>query len=117
MRVDGGRRELMTIQPDVAGPASPEDPAFFALLRGSFARLVGTPLIPADKDAAWLYYEAPFAVVAHNTDADPRFIYANKTAQACFGAITGLPSLPSLMSLSLAFIGSVMPPAKTPRAI
>ncbi len=23
-------------------------------------------------------------MLAHNTDPDPRFIYANKTAQACF---------------------------------
>lgn len=32
----------------------------------------------------WLYHEAPFAVLAHNTEADPRFIYANETAQSCF---------------------------------
>ena len=61
-----------------------EDPDFFALLTRSYARLVGTPLVPEGCDPAWLYHEAPFAVVAHNTDPDPRFIYANKTAQACF---------------------------------
>ena len=61
-----------------------EDPDFFALLTRSYARLVGTPLVPEGCDTAWLYHEAPFAVVAHNTDPDPRFIYANKTAQACF---------------------------------
>ena len=61
-----------------------EDPDFFALLTRSYARLVGTPLVPEGCDQAWLYHEAPFAVVAHNTDPDPRFIYANKTAQACF---------------------------------
>jgi hypothetical protein len=35
-------------------------------------------------------------VLAHNTDPDPRFIYANKAAQACFeydwDEITSLPS-------------------------
>ncbi len=35
-------------------------------------------------------------MLAHNTDPDPRFIYANKAAQACFGygwdEITRLPS-------------------------
>jgi len=61
-----------------------EDPEFFALLTRSYARLVGTPLVPEGCDPAWLYHEAPFAVVAHNTDPDPRFIYANRTAQSCF---------------------------------
>jgi hypothetical protein len=60
------------------------DPAFFGLLTDSYARLVGKPLVPAGKDAVWLYREAPFVVVAHNTDQDPIFIYANKAAQACF---------------------------------
>jgi MEKHLA domain len=61
-----------------------EDPEFFALLTRSHARLVGAPLAAEGRGPAWLYHEAPFAVVAHNTDADPRFIYGNKTAQACF---------------------------------
>jgi hypothetical protein len=66
----------------------PDDPFFFALLAGSFARLVGRPLVPEQLGAAcavWLYGEAPFVEVAHNTDPDPRFVYANRTAQACFG--------------------------------
>lgn len=58
--------------------------AFYELLTGSFARLVGTPLVPERANATWLYDDAPFAVVAHNTDVDPRFVYANKRAQACF---------------------------------
>jgi hypothetical protein len=60
------------------------DPEFFHLLTRSYARLVGSPLVPEGAGPMWLYEDAPFAVVAHNTDADPRFIYANKTAQACF---------------------------------
>jgi hypothetical protein len=72
------------------------DPAFFALLAGSYARLVGAPLVPQGKDAAWLYYEAPFAVLAHGTEPDPKFIYANAAAQACFeyswDAFLALPS-------------------------
>ena len=72
------------------------DPAFFALLTGSYVRLVGTPLVPQGKDASWLYSQAPFAVVAHNADADPKFIYANMCAQACFEysweEFIGLPS-------------------------
>ena len=66
-------------------PCNPtEDPEFFALLTRSYARLVGSPLVAEDQGPAWLYRDAPFAVVAHNTDTDPRFIYANETAQACF---------------------------------
>jgi PAS domain-containing protein len=74
----------MTVQLNVAGPPSPEDPEFFALLTGSYARLAGSRLVPPGTDATWLYREAPFAVVAHNTDTDPRFIYANQAAQTCF---------------------------------
>jgi PAS domain-containing protein len=61
------------------------DPEFFALLTGSYARLVGAPLVPKGKDANWLYRDAPFVVLAHNTEADPIFIYANRAAQRCFG--------------------------------
>jgi len=62
---------------------APEDPFFFELVAGSFARLVGRSL--GARSASWLYRAAPFVVLAHNTDADPRFIYANRAAQACFG--------------------------------
>ncbi len=72
------------------------DPAFFALLTGSYARLVGAPLVPEGADANWLYREAPFVVLAHGTDPDPDFIYANEAAQACFEysweEFLGLPS-------------------------
>jgi PAS domain-containing protein len=61
---------------------------FFHLLSGSYTRLTKQTLVPADLDAstaaAWLYEDAPFGVLAHNTDADPRFIYANITAQKLF---------------------------------
>jgi hypothetical protein len=72
------------------------DPAFFDLLTGSHARLVGAPLAPPSADPAWLYHHAPFAVLAHSTAADPIFIYANQAAQACFeyhwDEFTTLPS-------------------------
>lgn len=72
------------------------DPDFFAVLTGSYARRLGMPLVPDGADAAWLYDQAPFAVLAHDGGADPRFIYANQAAQACFGytreELIGLPS-------------------------
>lgn len=72
------------------------DPEFYTLLTGSYARLVGRPLVPAGTDAAWLYEDAPFVLVAHDTAADPRFVYANRAAQRRFGygwdTFVGLPS-------------------------
>lgn len=61
---------------------------FFDLLSQSYFRFTKKSLVPEERDASvaarWLYEEAPFCLLAHNTDADPRFIYANRTAQACF---------------------------------
>lgn len=74
-----------------------DDPRFFALLTGSFLRLVGRSLIPEpDLEPNWLYESAPFAVLAHDTSADPLFVYANRAAQRAFGyswdEFVGLPS-------------------------
>lgn len=33
---------------------------------------------------AWLHQHAPFGLLAHNTGADPHFIYANQMALDCF---------------------------------
>ena len=75
------------------------DTGFFALLTDSYARLVGAPLVPPGTDADWLYREAPFVVVAHGTDQDPKFIYANKAAQKCFEySWEEFMSLPSRLS-------------------
>lgn len=78
------------------GPGLAGDPGFFRLVVESHRAVVGAPLVPAPPDAAWLYARAPFALLAHDGGADPRFIYANRTAQACFeydwDAIVGLPS-------------------------
>jgi MEKHLA domain len=75
------------------------DSAFFALLTDSHARLVGRPLAPPGKDVGWLYREAPFVVLAHNTEQDPKFIYANKAAQDCFEySWREFMSLPSRLS-------------------
>lgn len=64
------------------------DQNFADLLLGSYARLLGRPLLDAaageQPTAAWLY-RAPFCLLAHDGAADPVFIYANETAQRCFG--------------------------------
>jgi len=52
----------------------------------SFLRVTKKRLIDiaTDGNIYQALYEAPFCVVSHNTDSDPIFNYANKTAQATF---------------------------------
>lgn len=66
------------------------DLTFFNLLSTSYQHFFNEPLVPSSitdpADAArWLYEQAPFAVLAHNTDADPMFVYGNLAAQKRFG--------------------------------
>lgn len=68
-----------------------------ALIAESFARLAGKPLVVAGADnlegALW---DAPQAIVAHGTEAEPLFFYGNRTALALFGMraadFIGMPS-------------------------
>ena len=73
----------MTNEDNVPGLAG--DAEFLQLLAGSYHRLLGSPLCEIDWGPEWLYLEAPFAVLAHNTEPDPRFVYANRCAQQWFG--------------------------------
>ena len=76
------------------------DPDFFDLLVSSYRRTLGRePAFlehGAPRSVNWLYSQASHPVLAHNTDPDPRFIYANRAAQTAFeydwDEITGLPS-------------------------
>ncbi|KGC06663.1 MULTISPECIES: MEKHLA domain-containing protein [Burkholderia] len=76
------------------------DANFFLLLADSYRRLVNRPLVPdgmsSSDGAAWLYSTAPFGVLAHDTSADPVFMYGNRRAQAIFeydwDELTALPS-------------------------
>lgn len=67
-----------------AGLDLSRDVEFFTLMAESFERCVGRPLAPEGRGADWLYDESPAVILAHNTEPDPRFIYANRAAQACF---------------------------------
>ncbi|KAB0679350.1 MEKHLA domain-containing protein [Aureimonas leprariae] len=77
-------------------PTLAADRSFFELLTGSFERLVGRPLCEPGRGPRWLYEEAAFVVLAHDTAADPVFVYANRAAEARFGygwdEFTTLPS-------------------------
>jgi PAS domain S-box-containing protein len=93
----GGRRltgpaSLHGLDPDSAGPSDASlarDPGFAGLLARSYRHRLGVDLAPSGPDAGaaarWLYERAPFCLLVHNTAADPRFVYANRAAQACFG--------------------------------
>jgi hypothetical protein len=79
------------------------DPDFCALLVSSYRRTVGAPPIflkpGSEPSAQWLYEEAPCCVLAHDTQSDPYFIYANRAAQNCFGySWQEFLSLPSRLS-------------------
>jgi len=70
-----------------------------ALLRGSFRHWAGRDLVNPrmdDRDAARFLFQAPFAMVSHDTAKDPLFNYANRTALNLFamswGEFTTLPS-------------------------
>jgi hypothetical protein len=62
--------------------------ALYRLLADSYARWLNQPLVdpalPDEQAARWLYAEAPFGLLAHDTRADPLFMYGNRAAQACF---------------------------------
>ena len=75
----------------------------YRLLADSYARWLKQPLAdPAltDEQAArWLYEQAPFGLLAHDTRADPLFVYGNLAAQRCFEyAWDELLVLPSRLS-------------------
>ena len=70
------------------------------LIVDSHRRIVGRPLVDERLDQAaraeWLNDDAPFGLLAHDTQADPLFIYANLAALSCFedahAELIGLPS-------------------------
>lgn len=75
------------------------------LLITSFKRLTGGELLPGikyEEGIGRLLYEAPFALVSHDTADVPVFNYANLTAQRLFEMdwerITGIPSRESAVA-------------------
>lgn len=69
--------------------------ARLALIVESYQRLTGKSLLPVPFDPLALW-NAPFAVVAHGTQADPVFFYGNQAAlglfEMSFAEFTRLPS-------------------------
>lgn len=67
-----------------------------ALIAQSFARLLGRPLVPPGPDTVAALWALPAVVVAHGTEPDPLFFFANAAALARFesgvAAFIGMPS-------------------------
>lgn len=114
---------MSTLFSDADGPdlsSRSRDTAFGLLLLSSYQRLTGSPLCPeglpqTGETVRWLYETAPFGLLAHDTGADPIFVYANTTAQRCFeyswGEFVRLPSrlsaVPQAQGDREAFVRSV----------
>jgi hypothetical protein len=68
-----------------------------ALIAASFERLAGRTLVaPSPGGIEQAMWEAPRAIVAHGTEAEPRFFYGNRVALELFALtakqFVGLPS-------------------------
>jgi len=67
-----------------------------ALIDESYRRLTGRQLVPPQDDLALAFWNAPRAIVAHGTEADPIFFYGNALALELFemsaDVFTRLPS-------------------------
>jgi hypothetical protein len=67
-----------------------------ALIDESYRRLTGRQLVQPQDDLALAFWNAPRAIVAHGTEADPIFFYGNALALDLFAmqadAFTRLPS-------------------------
>ncbi len=98
-----GPADMPGLDPVRPGPSAADlarDPVFAGLIDRNYRTRLGRSLVASGHDptsaARWLYDDAPFCLLVHNTAADPRFVYANLTAQACFGfdwdEMTCLPS-------------------------
>ncbi|MEY3353067.1 MAG: hypothetical protein RL533_1377, partial [Pseudomonadota bacterium] len=80
------------------GPNNQFMPIEARLILDSYQHFLGKSCIEltSSKNAAQMLYEAPFAVVEHDTCADPIFTYANRMAQNAFemtwAEITSIPS-------------------------
>ena len=69
------------------------------LIAESFERLLGRPLVISSTDITKALWEAPFAVVAHGTQADPVFFFGNRYALTAFESdVEGFTRMPSRLS-------------------
>jgi hypothetical protein len=88
--------------PSTIPPAARASGERVALMRDSLLRLTGRDLLDypgADPDPVVAAFEAPFALVSHDTAPDPVFVYGNRIALTVFELDwRGFTSLPSRKS-------------------
>jgi len=106
---DKSHRKSQSERPPIMNPPAPpffspaESNAFLAdhigLLRRSYRQLTGRDLIDpglSDRAAALVLFEAPFALLSHDTQADPILTYGNRMVLRLFGLtweqLTAMPS-------------------------
>jgi hypothetical protein len=67
-----------------------------ALIAESFAKLLGRPLVAQGRALADALWDAPLAIVAHGTEADPLFFFGNRAAlirfETTLDQFVGMPS-------------------------
>ncbi|WP_144097666.1 MEKHLA domain-containing protein [Croceicoccus sediminis] len=73
-----------------------------ALIAASHLRITGRPLVPEGGDFAHALWHLPAVVLAHGTEDDPLFFYANRAALDLF-ALTGeqVLAMPSRLSAEM----------------
>jgi hypothetical protein len=74
------------LKPSQPCPVNQYHETHIALLLGSYQHLLKQPLLDIDAGLSLgqQVYEADFALLSHNTDADPLFNYGNRTALDLF---------------------------------
>jgi hypothetical protein len=86
----------------IAIPASYRAPAMatrIALIAQSYLRLTGRALVADSTDPVAALWHAPAAIVAHGTEPDPLFFFANRAALARFAApLERFIAMPSRLS-------------------
>lgn len=67
----------------------PDAAARIGLIVSSFETLVGKPLVEPGDDVIAALWQAPQAILAHGTENDPIFFFANRRALDAFGYDVG----------------------------
>jgi hypothetical protein len=87
------------MESDIALPPQFDTPELrqrIALIAESHQRLTGRALVAGGTDVVMAIWNAPLAVVAHGTEADPLFFFGNRAALHAFRAgldqFIGMPS-------------------------
>jgi len=84
------------VPPSYRGPEAIDR---IALIAASFERLLGRPLVVPGDDVVAALWNAPDAIVAHGTEADPIFFFGNRAALAAFETdVARFTALPSRLS-------------------